>query len=746
MNVDKIEQNNEQGTNIVIINVLNEVLRRYENVLCINEEISFLDDATENLIRDSRIFLEDVNIDRVRNCLDEKKACLIMAPEGRGKTYLSRIIAYKYHHEQRMEVFFLDFKDSNRLRDNNSISIGEFQDKLQEWHKIKEKNYLLVLENVHAYHYLSALKELIVTRLRIPDNHTWFLLNARPTDTELEDFSDWEEQTVDLKPDIKNINGIINLYAKELGREPFGGNEQDRTAFIERIYPHENNPVGANLRLLSIYLKTWQKHPEKQYITDIDEQTILKDFRKTYLENKSSKEKEILWYISCLYQFDVPLHEDLNQEVGNFENDFLRYDGSQYHLPHSVDAYFLFRAICDYKNSNCCEKTREFVKYYVNTILASSNPRKFEGDFRLLRHGLIERKDEFQILINELADWPMAKRIISNIDPSFIITAFDTRNGHTKETILSSYTKDKEIVLPYILELSPGKLSQLWNLFENFLNYNDFYLDVFENPDILQKYLMKWYKLLNTTSSLRVLKDGVFKKKIMDISQKHALIVNYKPPVRNKYRFNTTPKKNNRFFIFNRSVAYLYTTNATDFERFLRQINKKNGFYFKNCSWTHLGKMIHIIQSKSNDGNKTLCVGAERKIIQAIVNKINIDPNAIQKATNEELSRFFYAVSDFDKTIFDNLMKKDIIITDAKFRLSWFDYSFSEFNLFSHFYSQPWCKAKMNELIDQANTEQKIVIKGWHDKVITKLNHNAVQIEKDSLLDYIHNKFYNQEV
>ena len=137
MSIDKIEQNNEQGTNIVIINVLNEVLHRYENVLCINEEISFLDDATENLIRDGRLFLEDVNINRVRHCLDEKKACLIMAPEGRGKTYLSRIIAYKYFHEQRMEVFFLDFKDSNRVKDNSSISIGEFQDQLQEWHKIK---------------------------------------------------------------------------------------------------------------------------------------------------------------------------------------------------------------------------------------------------------------------------------------------------------------------------------------------------------------------------------------------------------------------------------------------------------------------------------------------------------------------------------------------------------------------------------------------------------------------------------
>ena len=518
--LEKVKNNSKSQKQIIAEPEYPIGLRRYENVLCINEEISFLDDATENLIRDSRLFLEDVNIDRVRHCLDKKKACLIMAPEGRGKTFLSRIIAYKYHHEQRMEVFFLDFKDSNRVRDNSSISIGEFQDQLQEWHKIKEKNYFLVLENVHAYHYLSALKELIVTRLRIPDNHTWFLLNARPTDIELEDFSDWEEQTVDLKPDIKNINRIIDLYAKELGREPFGDNEQDRTAFIERIYPHENNPVGANLRLLSIYLKTWQKHPEKQYITDIDEQTILKDFRKTYLENKSSKEKEILWYISCLYQFDVPLHEDLNQEVGNFKNDFLRYDGSQYHLPHSVDAFFLFKAICNYKKSDYREKTREFINCYVNAILASSNPRKFEGDFRLLTQGLIERKDEFRVLINELADWPMAEKIIRNIDSGFVIKAFNPQNGHSSQEILDYYKENLDWLKTSIFELSSGGLRIFCHNIMQYTNHNVFE-DIFKDPKDLENYLRNNDKVFRQYEILEAI-SGIGEK------HKHVLIDYYK--------------------------------------------------------------------------------------------------------------------------------------------------------------------------------------------------------------------------
>ena len=49
----------------------------------------------------------------------------------------------------------------------------------------------------------------------------------------------------------------------------------------------------------------------------------------------------------------------------------------------------------------------------------------------------------------------------------------------------------------------------------------------------------------------------------------------------------------------------------------------------------------------------------------------------------------------------------------------------------------------MNELIDQADTEQQKVIKKWHDKVWSGLQEGGKTMESGSMLEYIHNKFFS---
>ena len=55
------------------------------------------------------------------------------------------------------------------------------------------------------------------------------------------------------------------------------------------------------------------------------------------------------------------------------------------------------------------------------------------------------------------------------------------------------------------------------------------------------------------------------------------------------------------------------------------------------------------------------------------------------------------------------------------------------------------CEARMNNFIDKANEEQQSRTKEWHDKIMAKLYNNEEQIEKDSLLAYIHNKPFIQQ-
>ena len=189
-----IYQNNTNGDNYFYLSI-DKVLRPYDKVLSVGEEKMFLDDASENLIRDKKLYRNNDYINKVKQYLDEKKFCLIKAPEGRGKTYLSRIIAYDYHTIRKMKVYFLDLKKYNNISDT------EIDDKLQEWHTDKNNNYLIVIENVHAYKYLRELLGLIYQWINPTKNRIWFLLNARPTDDELDVYSEWKERLfAEVKP------------------------------------------------------------------------------------------------------------------------------------------------------------------------------------------------------------------------------------------------------------------------------------------------------------------------------------------------------------------------------------------------------------------------------------------------------------------------------------------------------------------------------------------------------------------
>lgn len=479
---------------------LPEWLRPYEKELSVDVEKSFLDDASENLIRDGKLLLNQSFINKVKQYLDEKSFCLIKAPEGRGKTYLSRIIAYDYHHNRGMEVYFLDIKECN------GISVSSIDDVLQGWHKNNAKEYLLVIENVHAYNELEALRKLINQWIRTSGNHVWFLLNTRPTYVELDNFSDWEEQ-VELNPDGEDVNGIINLYSKEVGRVPFA-NDEERGDFVEKICPNKKKASGANLRLLKIYLETWQYHPEIQYISGVKEQTVIERFRNLYLRNRSSDEIKALWYISSLFQFDVPVHEDFVQDVGNLVADgLLRFEENRYHLPHSVDAFFLYKAICGYKHKNVVSQMKTFATCFVNDILVSDCPKDFENEFRLLVSGLNE-KDEFKGVIRCLTREDLAERIMKDLNPGFVLWYFHPENHENPdpEALVEYYKKNIECLKPVILGLEPGPLNLLNKVFKKHLKYNVF-ADFFKDLNELGKYLIVNYRIFQ--------KPGV----IIDISK-----------------------------------------------------------------------------------------------------------------------------------------------------------------------------------------------------------------------------------
>ena len=493
-----IYQLNNDGTNNIYLSI-DKALRPYDKVLSVGKEKMFLDDASENLIRDKKLYRNNDYINKVKQYLDEKKFCLIKAPEGRGKTYLSRIIAYDYHTIREMKVYFLDLKKYNNISDT------EIDDKLQEWHTDKNNNYLIVIENVHAYKYLRELLGLIYQWINPTENRIWFLLNARPTDDELDVYSEWKE-IVELKPDKKVVNDIINLYSCEVMREPFA-NDDERKAFVEEIYPDKTKASGANLRLLRIYLKTWQNHPEIQFISGVSKTTVTNDFKLFYLSDRTKDEIKALWYISSLYQFDVPLHEDFVQSVGNLVGEgLLRFEGNRYHLPHSVDATFLYKAICDYKGKNYVDQMKTFAARFVKDILASDCPKDFESDFRLFKSGLIARKGDFKKVVFYLTREEVAKVIITKIYSGFVLTFFRPENYEIPDpdALIKYYLDNKGWLIPSIKKNPPSVLQSLSYLFKNYLNYN-IVKDIFEDTKDLDVYLNQNKNLLIKDDLLKII-------------------------------------------------------------------------------------------------------------------------------------------------------------------------------------------------------------------------------------------------
>lgn len=478
-----INQNNIEGNNNLTL-IVSDVLRPYDKELSVGMEKSFLDDASENLIREGKVYQNESVINKVKNYLNTKKVCLIKAPEGRGKTYLSKIIAYYYHHNDEMDVCFID------LKDYHSVTINSIDDKMLEWHKNSSKKYLLVLENVHAYQDVEALKEKIDGWIKSKDNNIWVLLNSRPTYVELDYFSDWEE-IVELKPNSEDVNGIINLYSKEIGREPFE-NEKEKKEFVEIIYPNKEETSGANLRLLKIYLETWQNHPEIQFISGVSKRTIIERFRNKYLAKKSKDEIDALWFISSLFQFDVPMYEFFVQDVGNLvEDGLLRFEENRYHLPHSVDAAFLYKAICSYKHKDPIDQMKIFTERFVKKILESNCPKDFSSDFKLLSSGLFASKDEFKEVGYYLTSEGVAEKIMKQIDPGSVLTFFRPKNHARPDSaaLIDYYNKNKGWLKSLFIGLSAVSLSFAQRIFKNNLGYNHFVEDIFEDPKDLDNYL-----------------------------------------------------------------------------------------------------------------------------------------------------------------------------------------------------------------------------------------------------------------
>ena len=125
-------------------------------------------------------------------------------------------------------------------------------------------------------------------------------------------------------------------------------------------------------------------------------------------------------------------------------------------------------------------------------------------------------------------------------------------------------------------------------------------------------------------------------------------------------------------------------------------------------------------------------------MVKTIIDMVLTEGNALSYATAIDLSYFYNNIASVDETIFQKLAENHLVQTDIKKRLEASSYSAGDLYLFDLFFSQSWCKEKLEPRILNADNGQQKIIKAWHDGFVKKLKDQGKEITPERLLDYIH--------
>lgn len=737
-----MDQHNVSGTNIG--KNLGEVNITYNGT----KEDDWLQPYDSFEYDEKKYYIDKHRVEKIENTLCNKKVCLIKASEGRGKTFLSRIIAHDYF-EKGYEVWF-----------GNITKLNASGESLKQWCKKKNTNCLIILENLHACKdnehlelFIDAINTMKTPRWYYNGNSEFlFLLNARPTsedfDTIMSDLGN--EVTEELEPDIEYCKGVASLSNRPI-------DEKVLDNFLK------NNRFGfdkgnANLRLLGIILDIWEKWDKEEdgdlsSIEDVDENKIIHKFKTKYdLDRVIEMKKGHLMFLSSIFQFDIPLPVELllpdeidaltwfcNQDDPRRKGLVITKD-KKFYLPHSVDASYLSKAI---GGRLYIKQTQVKILDFVNRILKYETPRDFEGDFVLLVSGLYSRQEDFKELIKELTEWNKAEKIMERINPGFVLSVLNTWNGNynTYEEVLEIYDHNKQRVKSFIERSNPVILNHLNTGFTNH-NQRNILGDMFQSVEEFKSYLSKCKKIyFNGKFRSNVAKLGVGYKIVFDnwwdLNFSYS---DFGPDFKfiqiggvGKTRIRISNKWVNGIFY------HCIQKNHEEAKKWLDRI-QTNGFFFDKLSWKQLGKLIHWIfifkmETKTNDN---LC----KEVVDELISEVLMENRrckCLENASTNELGWFYHNIFIIDDNLHDSLMKNAEVIADARLRLNWFGYSPSELYLFSHFYSQKWCKTEIDTFINCANEEQQEIIKEWHDKVLEGLTEMDNTMDNtESLLHSIH--------
>lgn len=324
---------------------------------------------------------------------------LLRGAEGRGKTVLARLLAFRK--EQRgWEAFVVDISLlSTMAREETDRTLGTIETIVTT----SAKPSLFIFENAHLSDDISsALVKYIDFAADHYDNvHALFVSRDLQIDGDLNPFRSWKrrEWCLTVNPGQATIMGVVRQHLTHK-QSSYNLTQKDTEWLEERfmIRPSiHSSDVGGNLRLLRLYLDLWDDKTTE--LAQLSEDHMIAGIKKHIHFDELHRNEELqeqLGKVVSVFQFDVPFYALSHSETeirearrlfGQLSYLVINLGQSFYRLAHSVDAHWIVKCLARiHKDSSEQFTAHRLIRYFRSVIGTVPATRVGDNIWSLMRN------------------------------------------------------------------------------------------------------------------------------------------------------------------------------------------------------------------------------------------------------------------------------------------------------------------------------------------------------------------------
>jgi nucleoside phosphorylase len=356
-------------------------------------------------------------------CSAAPRRGLLRGAEGRGKTVLSRLLAFQKE-QLGWEAFVVDIRLLSTMpREEVDHTVGAIDTIVTS----SAKPSLFIFENAHLSDEVSfaLIRYIDFAADRYDNLHALFVSRDPEIDDDLNPFRSWKRNKwcLTIRPDQASITGVVRQHLR-YKQSSYKLTPRDTDWLEQRFMVRPSaysSDAGGNLRLLRLYLNVWDDKTTE--LAQLSEDHINAGLKEHIYFNELQGNEELreqLGKVVSVFQFDVPFYAQSNSEaeisqalrlLGQLSHLVINLGEFFYGLAHSVDAHYIVKCLASiHKVSNEEFTAHRLIRYLRSIIGTVPSTRVSDNIFSLLRNlGLFsstefDKSQVFAVLYDEARD------------------------------------------------------------------------------------------------------------------------------------------------------------------------------------------------------------------------------------------------------------------------------------------------------------------------------------------------------